>query len=650
MPSQSITTPDARPKVPAKPSGVPSWALPVAACVAGFMVLFCGGSSFLAYRFLFAAPVVVSTSPENLVAVGPTEREPTPEPPKTNPTPPPPPEPKDPPKDFNLAQVQKSVVYIKTMVTGITLGTGTGFIVDKGGLIYTNRHVVQAPEVFPGRASFLVGVPSHRNPEELEYFRASLIWVSPTEETLDFAVLKIQAKPGYGDFPALPLAKERQSLGAPVAAVGFPYANEDSPSLSFNKGSISRLQEKLEGKSFMVTDAAVNPGNSGGPLVNQAGSVIGIVTAKRNNANNIGYALYLSETEQAVALAHEALATAKVVEGPLGPGEMAMPMEIEPKAVKWEVARGKLQEIAKGKGCTFENDGVHYWMTSKDTLPENFHLVMVCGVDPARAPNQRIAPAQMNAVGSLVLRFDNGNVQRDIMDGGGTSVFYTKELCQVYKDGTLLKGIKKGSPDGPFLLSVVKQGGDIMVSADGSMVLRHHDDKLAGGGRTKLMIGGFLSRLFILGKVQVASLDGMSPVLEQSKALITGMGLKGILMPGKGLQITVEITIKDPDRLVRGARLFYAPKMFGQDPLQLDNNGRFPDLPDSQKIDLVIDGEKATGTFVIPVRPTDPPRVEYYLQPSIMLTDGSKMNVVPTLKVLTLKPGLPPPAATAPRP
>src|SRR5581483_4348593 len=115
--------------------------------------------------------------------------------------------------------------------------------------------------------------------------------------SLDFAVLKITAKPEYGAFAPLPLAADVPGLGDPVAAVGYPAILDiDSPTLSFNKGAISAAAPVVfDKKRFYQTDAAINPGNSGGPLVNARGEVVGIVTLKKPGANNMGYALQLDE-------------------------------------------------------------------------------------------------------------------------------------------------------------------------------------------------------------------------------------------------------------------------------------------------------------------------------------------------------------------
>ena len=222
--------------------------------------------------------------------------------------------------DFHLSDVRKSVVFIKRQAFGTPLSTGSGFLISKEGLIYTNRHVVEGDGEKLG-IQLLVGVPARKDPRELDYFNAEVLYVAPPNDTLDFAILKVAAQPGYGDFPTLRLATEDAQLGDPVAAFGFPLADVKSPALSFNKGSISAESVPMNNKKYYQTDAAVNPGNSGGPLVNSRGEVLGLVTWKRVGASNMAYALCLSEVKSAAAKpTPEQIARIKPKPGPLDPG------------------------------------------------------------------------------------------------------------------------------------------------------------------------------------------------------------------------------------------------------------------------------------------------------------------------------------------
>ncbi|HET6827565.1 MAG TPA: trypsin-like peptidase domain-containing protein, partial [Ramlibacter sp.] len=136
-------------------------------------------------------------------------------------------------------------------------GQGSGFIVDANGLILTNAHVV--------RDAKEVTVKLHDRRE----YRAKVLGV---DTATDVAVLRINA---HG-LPVVATGNPRQvEVGDYVLAIGAPFGFEQSAT----QGIVSATGRSLPGESpvpFIQTDAAVNPGNSGGPLFDAAGRVIGI--------------------------------------------------------------------------------------------------------------------------------------------------------------------------------------------------------------------------------------------------------------------------------------------------------------------------------------------------------------------------------------
>jgi serine protease Do len=136
-------------------------------------------------------------------------------------------------------------------------GQGSGFIVSADGIVITNAHVVrEAREVN-------VKLTDRRE------FRAKVLGIDPAT---DIAVLRIDAK-------GLPTVKtgrtENTRVGDWVLAIGAPFGFENSVSA----GILSAKGRSLPGETsvpFLQTDAAVNPGNSGGPLFNLSGEVIGV--------------------------------------------------------------------------------------------------------------------------------------------------------------------------------------------------------------------------------------------------------------------------------------------------------------------------------------------------------------------------------------
>ncbi len=164
-----------------------------------------------------------------------------------------------------LASWTAAVEKIKPSVVAIETDTGSasGWIIDSEGIIVTNQHVIEnAGEV---------GVMLHDG----NYYTAEKIFADPVT---DIAILIIDAH-------GLPVANIGSSsdlrLGQPVAVVG----NALGLGISMKGGWVSRLDVStvIEGRDLyglIETDAAMNPGNSGGPLINLSGEVIGIANAK----------------------------------------------------------------------------------------------------------------------------------------------------------------------------------------------------------------------------------------------------------------------------------------------------------------------------------------------------------------------------------
>ena len=140
---------------------------------------------------------------------------------------------------------------------GPSQGLGSGFIVDANGVILTNAHVVaDADEV-------TVRLVDKRE------FKAKVLG---SDKTTDIAVIKIEAK----DLPVVKIGNPASArVGEWVVAIGAPFGLENT----VTSGIISAKGRALPGDAavpFIQTDAAVNPGNSGGPLFNLKGEVIGV--------------------------------------------------------------------------------------------------------------------------------------------------------------------------------------------------------------------------------------------------------------------------------------------------------------------------------------------------------------------------------------
>ncbi|MDY6902358.1 MAG: HhoA/HhoB/HtrA family serine endopeptidase [Cyanobacteriota bacterium] len=163
-------------------------------------------------------------------------------------------------------------------------GLGSGFIIDKSGLVLTNAHVVDKADKVTVR---------------LKDGRKFEGQVQGADEVTDLAVVKINAG---GDLPVATLGSSGNvQVGDWAIAVGNPLGFDNTVTLgivSTLKRPSSQVGISSKRLEFIQTDAAINPGNSGGPLLNDRGEVIGINTAIRADAMGIGFAIPIDKAKQ----------------------------------------------------------------------------------------------------------------------------------------------------------------------------------------------------------------------------------------------------------------------------------------------------------------------------------------------------------------
>jgi serine protease Do len=178
-------------------------------------------------------------------------------------------------------------------------GLGSGFIVSPDGVILTNAHVVA------DASTVTVKLTDRRE------YKAKVVGL---DRASDVAVLKIDAK----DLPAvkLPVADEVK-VGEWVLAIGSPYGFENT----VTAGIVSAKSRVLPDGSyvpFIQTDVAVNPGNSGGPLFNMKGEVIGInsqIYSRSGGSQGVSFAIPI---DLALNIENQILKTGKVTHAQLG--------------------------------------------------------------------------------------------------------------------------------------------------------------------------------------------------------------------------------------------------------------------------------------------------------------------------------------------
>jgi serine protease Do len=186
-----------------------------------------------------------------------------------------------------VEKVYPSVVAINTEVVTLDLfrtpltqkGAGSGWIIDKDGIIVTNNHVVEGAKKVTVELSD--GRTFDADPKNIH-----------TDPLTDLAVIKINAT----NLPAASVGDSSQlRVGDWVVAIGNPLGE----GIRAKEGTVSGLKVSLDVEQgqtlddLIETSAAINPGNSGGPLVNMKGQVIGITSAKvaAVGVEGLGYAI-----------------------------------------------------------------------------------------------------------------------------------------------------------------------------------------------------------------------------------------------------------------------------------------------------------------------------------------------------------------------
>jgi serine protease Do len=210
-----------------------------------------------------------------------------------------------------VAEVAPAVVSIVTETVGYNwfwqavpqTGAGSGIIISPDGYIMTNNHVVEGAQKVTVTLS------------DGSAFVATIVG---TDVQTDLAVVKIDASNlAYLHF--LSNSLEQLSVLDPVVAVGNALALPGGP--TWTTGVVSNLGRSIEENTGVVlddiiqTDAAINAGNSGGPLLDTAGQVVGINVAIASNAENIGFAI---STDTAIPVLNSLIDKGKVVRPWLG--------------------------------------------------------------------------------------------------------------------------------------------------------------------------------------------------------------------------------------------------------------------------------------------------------------------------------------------
>lgn len=150
-------------------------------------------------------------------------------------------------------------------------GSGSCFYLKQDNVWITNYHVVAGCKQ--------VTIEN----QQLDRYLANVTFINPVD---DIAFLKSDYR--LNDFPGIPFQSGRTiEVSDSVFVLGYPFGMP----FSITEGIVSSPNQIMDGRRYIQTDAAVNPGNSGGPVVAADGNLVGITTAKFQEADNMGFAI-----------------------------------------------------------------------------------------------------------------------------------------------------------------------------------------------------------------------------------------------------------------------------------------------------------------------------------------------------------------------
>lgn len=169
-----------------------------------------------------------------------------------------------------MENIQRSVFKIIT-----SSGTGSGFTIRDHHYIITNYHVIKGEKT--------VAVEDHKK----DRYVAKVVMVNPE---VDLAFLHIDGFKNTENHITIDqelVVTNTQKIYINGYPFGMPY--------TITEGIVSATSQPMGGRHYIQTDAAVNPGNSGGPMLNEAGVLVGVTTSKFTEADNVGFGIKHSD-------------------------------------------------------------------------------------------------------------------------------------------------------------------------------------------------------------------------------------------------------------------------------------------------------------------------------------------------------------------
>jgi S1-C subfamily serine protease len=229
-------------------------------------------------------------------------------------------------------QIRPSLVLISTAGRdGKKKGIGTGFVVSTDGLIVTNFHVIGQGRAFD---------------VELSGTKLTVEAVHASNRALDLAVIKVKK---HEKLLALKLADKKLADGANIVAMGNPHGLKNS----VVSGVLSGRRE-IDGRNMLQLAMPIEPGNSGGPVVDMEGNVHGIVTMKSAVNDNLGFAVTVEDLKTLLEHPNTILMSQWQTIGRMDPNRWKTLF-----AANWQQRGGQI--VVDGSGVEFGGRSLCLW-------------------------------------------------------------------------------------------------------------------------------------------------------------------------------------------------------------------------------------------------------------------------------------------------
>ena len=366
-------------------------------------------------------------------------------------------------------QVSPSVVHIEAAIRANNRGkivTGSGFLTDPSGVVLTNWHVIDRARkvsvIVPGRTG---------------RYRAEVVG---SDKLTDLAVLRLEPRMAEDPFPVSNLGdSDALAVGEWVLAIGNPYGLEGTVSLGIVSGKGRDLKTSQLLNAFIQTDAMIDQGSSGGPLLNLRGEVVGVNS--RGQGRGIGFTIPINTAKRVVS---DLLGEGRIARGYLGVTIQPLDREL---ASYWGIAQ--VQGVVVGsvsRGSPAESAGIEVGdilthiggeavrAEKEEDLGEFQRKVARMQVGQ-RVEIELLREGQSQVVAADLVRQPKVVPDEEETDFGFTVQELTEELYRRYRldrrDGVLVSFVERGSEADAAHLAK----GDMIVELQGRPIAEIED-------------------------------------------------------------------------------------------------------------------------------------------------------------------------------